>query len=96
MDFFKTSDGRLHGGRVAGVLYIIGLLPNCLMALSSEPAPKCIMQLTYTAGWWLAFCGKSPALAARDLLSLQRLLGVVLVALGLIGSFYVVGNKWPR
>jgi hypothetical protein len=94
MDFFKTSDGRLHSGRVAGAIYIIGMLPTCSM--SGEPGPRCIMQLTYTAGWWLAFCDKRPAVTARDLLSLQRLLGVVLVALGLIGSFYLIGHKVPR
>ena len=50
------------------------------------------MRITYTVGWWLSFCDKRPAYAAGDLVSLRRLFGVVLVVLGLIGSFYFIGN----
>ena len=88
VEFFKTSEGRLHGLRIAGVIYTIGLLPGCLMLLSAAD-PMCIMRITYTAGWWLSFCDKRPAHAFGDLLSARRLLGVILVVLGLIGSFYI-------
>ena len=95
MEFFKTSDGRLHGARIAGAIYTIGLLPGCV-TLWYGADPQCLMRLTYTAGWWLSFCDKRPANAARDILSPpRRLLGVVLVVLGLIGSFYVSGLTWP-
>lgn len=91
MEFFKTSEGRLHAGRIAGVVYTIAVLPGCLILLHSAD-PMCIMRITYTVGWWLSFCDKRPALAAGDLLNHpRRLLGVALVVLGVIGSFYVIG-----
>ena len=93
MEFFKTSEGRLHGGRIAGAIYTIGLLPGCWMLWHAADL-NCIMRLIYTAGWWLSFCDKGPVNATRDLLSQpRRLLGVVLVVVGLIGSFYVIGHK---
>ena len=94
MEFFKTSEGRLHGLRIAGVIYIIGLLPGCWMMLSALD-PMCVMRITYAAGWWLAFGDKRSPRAAGDLLTLRRLLGVVLVVLGLIGSFYFIPRHYP-
>jgi hypothetical protein len=90
MEFFKTSEGRLHGTRIAGMIYAIALLPGCMM--SPVLGPVCIMRITYTAGWWLSFCDKRPTQAAGDLVSLRRLFGVVLVVIGLVGGFYVVGH----
>ena len=95
VEFFKTSEGRLHGLRIAGVIYTIGLLPGCLMLLSAAD-PMCAMRITYTAGWWLSFGDKRPAQAVGDLLSPRRLLGVILVVLGLIGSFYFIRHDYPR
>jgi len=91
MEFFKTSEGRLHGTRIAGAIYAIALLPGCVISPALDP--MCIMRITYTAGWWISFCDKRPAHAAGDLLSLRRLLGVVLVVIGLIGSFYFIGHR---
>ncbi len=93
MAFFETSEGRLHFGRIAGAIYTIGLVPSCL-TLWYGADPMCMMRLMYTAGWWLSFCDKRPDAAARDLLSSpRRLLGIVLVVFGLIGSFYFIGHK---
>jgi hypothetical protein len=49
MEFFKTSEGRLHGTRIAGAIYTIALLPGCLISPALDP--MCIMRITYTAGW---------------------------------------------
>ena len=93
MEFFKTSEGRMHGTRVAGAIYTLALLPGCL-TLWYAADPMCIMRLTYTLGWWLSFCDKRPAQSAGDLVShSRRLLGIALVAVGLIGSFYVVRHQ---
>ena len=95
MEFFRTSEGRLHGTRIAGAIYTIGLLPGCL-TLWYAADPMCVMRLTYTLGWWLSFCDKRPAQSAGDLLRYpRRLLGLALVLVGLIGSFYFVRQKWP-
>src|SRR5215204_5545755 len=95
MEFFKTSEGRLHGTRIAGAIYTIGLIPGCLTWLYAAD-PMCIMRITYTAGWWLSFCDKGPTPVARDLLRHpRRVVGIVLVVLGLIGSFYVTWHHYP-
>ncbi len=90
MEFFKTSEGRLHGLRLAGAIYTIGLLPGCWMLLY-QADPMCLMRVTYTAGWWLAFSDKRPVHATGELLSQwRRLLGIVLILVGLIGSFSLI------
>jgi len=95
MEFFKTAEGRLHGARIAGVIYTIGLLPSCVQLLYAAD-PMSIMRVTYTAGWWLSFCDKRPAHGVDELFRHpRRLLGIALVVLGLIGSFYVIGRNFP-
>lgn len=91
MTFFKTSEGRLHAGRLAGVLYLIGYLPGVLLdGLTANN----VARLTYTAGWWLSFCDKRPALGTEDLLkSPHRLVGVILILSGLVGTFYVLARN---
>jgi len=92
MTFFKTSEGRLHVGRLAGVLYFIGFLPAVF--LDGLTAVN-LMRLIYTAGWWLAFCEKQPALGTEELLKRpHRLVGMILVLSGLVGSFYVLARSW--
>ena len=95
MEFFKTAEGRLHGTRIAGAIYTIGLIPGCLVWLYAADA-MCLMRIAYTAGWWLSFCDKRPAPVARDLLGHpRRVLGIVLVVLGLVGSFYIIWFHYP-
>jgi hypothetical protein len=94
MEFFKTSEGRMHNTRIAGAVLTIGLLPGC-PTLWYTADPVCIMRATYCLGWWLSFCDKRPAQSAGDLLNhSRRLLGLALMVVGLIGSFYFVRHKW--
>jgi hypothetical protein len=90
MEFFKTDDGRLHGNRIAGVLYIIGFLPGCIWGAIG---PMCIMRLTFVAGWWLSFCDKRPVHRGAELRQGRRLIGIIVVLIGLIGSFYFIGHN---
>jgi hypothetical protein len=90
MEFFKTADGRRHGLRIAGVIYIVGLIPVLMLDGLTQ---RNLMWLVYTAGWWLAFADKRPAPTTRDLLrDARRLAGLALVVVGLFGSFYVASR----
>jgi hypothetical protein len=88
MEFFNTSEGRLHFARIAGVLYAVGLLVGCVE--SPRLDRRCIMRITYTAGWWLSFCDKGSTHAVSALVNVRRLCGILLVLIGLIGSFYLL------
>jgi hypothetical protein len=53
VDFFLDDNRRLHGGRIAGVLYLLPLIPGFV---SGPIEWMKLARLTFTAGWWLAFC----------------------------------------
>jgi hypothetical protein len=87
MDFFRTPDGYRHAGRIVAVIYAVGLIPGII--LDGFTAVNA-MRLLYTAGWWLAFGDKRPVQTIKDVLqNACRLTGVVLIVVGLFGSFYV-------
>jgi hypothetical protein len=88
MDFFKTDDGILHAGRIAGVFYLIALLLGCVFLDVFDR--QCLMRTLFAAGWWLALCEKQPPRTFRALATHpRRLIGIMLLVIGLIGQFYL-------
>jgi hypothetical protein len=93
MAFFEDDNHRLHGGRIAGVLYILALGPwfggNFL---SDGLSPMGLARIGFTAGWWLAFCDKqSPRLS--QLFDARHTVGVIMTAFGLAAQFYLLAKK---
>ncbi len=88
MNFFQTTEGRPHVGRVVGVLYLIALLPECLL---QHMAPISWARIMMTAGWWLSFGDKRQRTTWAELVSHPRtLLGTILLLFGLVGGFFVL------
>ena len=90
MKFFQTSEGRLHTGRAAGLLYVLALVPGCREFLVVEPL--CLVRIIFTAGWWLSFCDKRPARTLSEMAHPLGIIGVIMILLGIAGSFYFVGR----
>ena len=90
MKFFQTSEGRPHIGRIAGVLYVVGLLPGCRWFLVVEPV--CLLRIIFAAGWWLAFGKKQPAHTLSEMVNPIGIIGLIPILLGLAGQ-YVVGHR---
>jgi hypothetical protein len=87
--FFQTSEGRLHAGRLAGVVYTVALLPGCYLFVYVDA--MCVARIVFTVGWWLSFCDKRPAHTGSELLTnARRVLGIVLVVVGIVGQFYAI------
>jgi hypothetical protein len=89
MEFFKTDDGRVHAGRLAGVIYLFGLAVGCDW---SEFYKSCSLHLLFTMGWWLAFCGKHRPRTVRDAVDFSirpiQSAGTVLGLLAIIAESY--------
>ena len=86
--FFQTSEGRLHAGRLAGVIYTVALLPGCYLFLYVDA--MCVARTIFTVGWWLSFGDKRPPHTGSELLAARRMLGIVLVVAGIVGQFYAI------
>jgi hypothetical protein len=86
MEFFQTSEGRLHAGRIAGLLYVVALAPGCILVVE----PLCLMRIIFTAGWWLSFGEKQPARTLSEMLHPIGIIGIILILLGIAGQFYFV------
>jgi len=91
MKFFQTSEGRPHIGRIAGLLYVVALVPGCREFLVVEPL--CLMRIIFTAGWWLSFGEKRPAHTLSEMVHPIGIIGVILILLGIAGQFYFVGHR---
>ena len=91
MKFFQTSKGRPHIGRIAGLLYVVALVPGCREFLVVEPL--CLMRIIFTAGWWLSFGEKRPAHTLSEMVHPIGIIGVTLILLGIAGEFYFVGHR---
>jgi len=89
MKFFQTSEGRLHTGRIAGLILVVGLVPGCLEVVD----PLCLMRIVFTAGWWLSFGEKRPAHTLSEMVHPIGIIGVILILLGIAGQFYFVGHR---
>jgi hypothetical protein len=85
-EFFRTSEGRLHIGRILGVLYVFGLPLTCNFHLMQ---PRCGAGIVFTLGWWLSFCDKRGVQNSLSSLATPvRITGIVLILAGLAGQFY--------
>jgi hypothetical protein len=58
MEFFKTDEGRIHGNRIAGIIYVFIFLTACLAG--HEPGALCGSRVTFAISWWIAFCARHP------------------------------------
>lgn len=58
MDFFTTDEGRIHGNRIAGIIYVLIFMTACLAG--HEPGALCGSRVTFAMAWWIAFCAKHP------------------------------------
>jgi len=91
MKFLQTSEGRLHIGRIAGILYVVGSLPGCIRVPVLEQL--CLMRAIFIAGWWLSYGEKRPACTLSEMARPLGIIGVILMLLGLAGQFYFVGHR---
>ena len=91
MKFFQTSEGRPHIGRIAGLLFVVALVPGCIEVPVLEPL--CLMRIICTAGWWLSFGEKRPARTLSEMVHPLGINGVILILLGTAGQFYFVGHR---
>ena len=87
MEFFTYGNGSLHGGRIAGVLYILALTPW----YGREPSPMFLARVGFGVGWWLTFCDKN-SLRFSELLDARHISGLVMTASGLVAQFLLLGN----
>jgi hypothetical protein len=87
VEFFRTSDGRLHYARIGGALYVIGLPWACNFHLMQ---PRCGATIVFVAGWWLSFCDKRGVhnTLSSLLATPVRITGIVMVMAGLAGIWY--------
>jgi MFS family permease len=73
-----SRDGHPHAGRVAGILYLVTLLPGCGYFRTTDPL--CVMRIVSTIGWWLSFCDEQPARTHRESIAgPHRLCGLITV-----------------
>ena len=89
VEFFRTSNGRQHVGRIAGVLYVFGLPWACNLHLMQ---PLCGASIAYVVGWWLLFCDKRGVdnTLSSVFATPVRIIGLVLTLAGLAGEFYFI------
>lgn len=92
MGFFKTSEGRPHSGRIAGIIYIISLFPGCRFFHDIDRL--CVMRIVFTAGWWLSFCDQTqPRTFSEMLQDPRRVVGIITLVVGLVGHLYSIGRS---
>jgi hypothetical protein len=91
MEFVQTNEGRLHIGRIAGLIYILALVPGCREFLTLEPL--CLARFIFTAGWWLCFTEKQPARTLSEIVRPRGIVGLILILVGIAGQFYFVGHR---
>lgn len=86
--FFRTREGRLHVGRLRGVLYTIGVAPGRIEFHDQY----CFADVTSIAGWCLCF-GAKHRRTFREMLDPVGILGTILMVLGIAGQFYFVRRR---
>jgi hypothetical protein len=86
IDFFKDDNGRIHGARIGGVIYVVALLRLSPWPLTAQFAERWV----FAAGWWLTFCDKRAAKGFRELLATPRhVIGTLSMLGGLAAQFYL-------
>jgi hypothetical protein len=88
MEFFRTTEGRVHTGRIAGLLYLLVAVLGCRNFLVLEPL--CVEKVAFAAGWWLCFAGNRPARTLSEMANPRGILGTVLLLLGIAGQVMLV------
>lgn len=73
-EFFQTSEGSLHTGRIAGLLFAAGVAICLAKVLVMKMETICWMRIIFTVGWWSLFGVKRPA---RTLSDMAHPLGVI-------------------
>ena len=91
MNFFKTSEGGPHAGRIAALIYIIALGPGCNYFRDVDTT--CLLRIVSTVGWCLSFAAKRPVVTWADMLTPVRLIGLIMITVGLFGQFFVPGHR---
>jgi hypothetical protein len=93
MNFLRDDRDSLHCPRLAGFIYIAGA---AYIFLLDHGRPDTFVRLwvprlTFTLGWWLAFCDKRPARTTAEILTVpRRAIGFVLALFGLLAPRF-----WP-
>ena len=90
-EFLRTNEGRLHSGRIGGLIYAIALVPGCRAFLVVEPL--CLARIITTVGWWLCFAEKRPAYHFSELVHPRGIVGIVFMVFGLAAQFYFVEHR---
>jgi hypothetical protein len=90
MDFFKDDNGRLHGARIAGVIYILAVVHGLV---EDWVNPMWAVRIITTAGWCLAFCDKRPPRSSELLTGGRHVVGLVMLVAGIALQFYLLPNK---
>lgn len=93
LNFLKDDRNRLHGPRIAWIVYTTALLLGLPFDYWNHDVRRrrYLPRVVFTVGSWLAFCDKRPGESIYELLrSSHRAIGAALVGVGLIAGFY-----WP-
>ena len=95
MAFFRDRTGRIHGLRIAGVLYFAGLWLGCSGASWSITFETltCLARIMFAIGWWLAFCDKQPPATLSVLYHPRHRIGILLTVTGLLVQYAIVGRS---
>ena len=96
MTFFRTSEGRIHYGRIGALICVFSLLLGFQDMLHLDPLWLC--RLIFLAGWRFSFGAKEPPRTRPEFAHSPKIIvGVVMVWLGAIGQLYVIGQSiWTK
>ena len=87
VEFFKDDRNRIHGFRIAGLLYVVALAFDC------NQYRDCIAHICFTAGWWIAFCDKRMMSSFSQLSDVRHIIGEILLIGGLGAKFFFLSQK---
>jgi hypothetical protein len=88
-DFFRDTNGRIHGTRIAGVIYVVALL--AFGGLKTEGlTPMFLARSVFVLGWWLSFCDKQSPAGRTWLRDVRHLIGLILVVASITAEFALI------
>ena len=86
-NFFQDTQGRLHGARIAGVIYAFGLVITFPALLRGTPELAVwACRGCFTLGWALAFCDKEVPRSLLQPFRIRHGIGLLLIVIGLAGQ----------